>query len=49
MNITIIKYNILLKDDKRYPYVKLSLKENPYLEIARDVKDKKAKYRRQST
>ena len=38
------KFNILLKDDKRYPYVKLNLKENPYLEIARDVKDKKAKY-----
>lgn len=38
------KFNILLKDDKRYPYVKLSLKEHPYLEIARDIKDKKAKY-----
>ncbi len=38
------KFNILLKDDKRYPYVKLNLKEHPYLEIARDIKDKKAKY-----
>lgn len=38
------KFNILLKDDKRYPYVKLSLKDHPYLEIARDIKDKKAKY-----
>lgn len=38
------KYNILLKDDRRYPYVKLNLKEHPYLEIARDIKDKKAKY-----
>jgi len=38
------KFNILLKDDKRYPYVKLNLKDHPYLEIARDIKDKKAKY-----
>ena len=38
------KFNILLKDDKRYPYVKLNLKEHPNLEIARDIKDKKAKY-----
>ena len=38
------KFNILLKDDKRYPYVKLNLNEHPYLEIARDIKDKKAKY-----
>ena len=38
------KFNILLKDDKRYPYVKLCLKDHPYLEIARDIKDKKAKY-----
>lgn len=38
------KFNILLKDDKRYPYVKLNLKDHPYLEISRDIKDKKAKY-----
>lgn len=38
------KFNILLKDDKRYPYVKLNMKDHPYLEIARDIKDKKAKY-----
>lgn len=38
------KFNILLKDDKRYPYVKLNLKDHPYLEIARDIKDKKSKY-----
>lgn len=38
------KFNILLKDDKRYPYVKLNLKEHPYLEISRDIKDKKSKY-----
>lgn len=38
------KYNILLKDDKRYPYVKLITKPYPYLEIARNIKDKKAIY-----
>ena len=38
------KYNILLKDDKRYPYVKLIIDEYPYLEIARNIKDKKAIY-----
>lgn len=38
------KFNILLKDDKRYPYVKLNLKDHPYLEISRDIKDKRAKY-----
>ena len=38
------KYNILLKDDKRYPYVKLVKKPYPYLEIARNLKDKKAIY-----
>lgn len=38
------KYNILLRDDKRYPYVKLITKPYPYLEIARNLKDKKAIY-----
>ena len=38
------KYNILLRDDKRYPYVKLVTKPYPYLEIARNLKDKKAIY-----
>ena len=38
------KYNILLRDDKRYPYVKLIAKPYPYLEIARNLKDKKAIY-----
>ncbi len=38
------KYNILLKDDKRYPYVKLNITGYPYLEIARNIKDKKAIY-----
>lgn len=38
------RFNILLKDDKRYPYVKLVKKPYPYLEIARNLKDKKAIY-----
>ena len=38
------KYNILLKDDKRYPYVKLNKYPYPYLEIARNIKDKKSVY-----
>ena len=38
------KFNILLKDDKRYPYVKLTKHPYPYLEIARNLKDRKAIY-----
>ena len=38
------KFNILLRDDKRYPYVKLTKEPYPYLEIARNIKDKKAIY-----
>lgn len=36
------KYNILLKDDKRYPYVKLVKSPYPYMEIARNLNDKNA-------
>ncbi|HHU60013.1 TPA: excinuclease ABC subunit C [bacterium] len=38
------RYNVLLKDDKRYPYVKLATNGYPTLEIARTTKDKNAKY-----
>ena len=38
------RYNVLLKDDKRYPYVKLTTNGYPTLEIARTTKDKNAKY-----
>lgn len=38
------RYNILLKDDKSYPYVQIHLTKDPYLSIARNTKDKKAKY-----
>ncbi len=38
------RYNILLKDGKAYPYVKISLTNDPFISIARNKKDKKAKY-----
>ncbi|OEF99307.1 excinuclease ABC subunit C [Vulcanibacillus modesticaldus] len=38
------KYNIMLKDDKTYPYIKLTLDRHPRLEITRKVKKDKAKY-----
>lgn len=38
------RYNIMLKDDKTYPYIKLVLGEHPKLEVTRIVKRDKAKY-----
>ena len=35
------KYNILLKDGSHYPYIALSKKNDPYLQIKRNNKDKK--------
>ena len=35
------RYNILLKDDKHYPYIALHKTSNPYISIARNLKDKK--------
>ncbi|MCL2811925.1 MAG: excinuclease ABC subunit UvrC [Clostridia bacterium] len=38
-------YNILLRDDKQYPYLRLDLREDyPRLEIARRMKDDGARY-----
>lgn len=39
------KYNVLLKDDKRFPYIRIDFKEKwPYPEIVRRVKKDGAKY-----
>ncbi|MEZ4357532.1 MAG: excinuclease ABC subunit UvrC [Eubacteriales bacterium] len=39
------KYNILLKDDKHYPYIRIDLNENyPRVEVVRSIKEDGAKY-----
>ena len=38
------KYNILLKDDKHYPYIAISKEKYPKLSIKRDAKSKKHKH-----
>lgn len=38
------KYNIMLKDDKTYPYIKITGEKNPKLIITRQVKKDKGKY-----
>lgn len=38
------KYNVLLKDDKSYPYLKITNEEHPQLIITRKVKKDKGKY-----
>ncbi len=38
------KYNIRLKDDKSYPFIKISNERHPILSTTRDVKQDKSKY-----
>lgn len=38
------KYNVMLKDDKSYPYLKVTSEEHPRLLITRNVKKDKGKY-----
>src|SRR5690625_4112990 len=38
------KYNVLLKDDKSYPYLKITSERHPRLLITRDIKRDKGKY-----
>ncbi len=38
------QYNIMLRDDKTYPYIKITNERHPRLEIVRRVKKDKAKY-----
>ena len=38
------RYNVLLKDGKHYPYIALKKKNNPFLKIARNDKDKNYYY-----
>lgn len=38
------RYNVMLKDDKTYPYLKITNEAHPRIEIVRKVKKDKAKY-----
>ncbi len=38
------RYNILLKDDKHYPYIAIHKVKDPYISIARNLTDKKCDY-----
>ncbi len=38
------RYNVLLKDDKSFPYIKVTGDEHPRLEVTRKVKKDKGKY-----
>ena len=36
------RYNVMLKDNKSYPYIQIKHDKDPYLTISRNVKDKKS-------
>lgn len=38
------RYNVLLKDDKTYPYIKITNEQHPRLEVTRRILKDKAKY-----
>ena len=38
------KYNVMLKDDKCYPYLKITNERHPHLLITRKIKKDKGKY-----
>src|SRR5699024_11497744 len=38
------KYNVMLKDDKSYPYVKITNERHPQLLITRSIKRDRSKY-----
>ncbi len=38
------RYNVLLKDDKTYPYIQIKNMRHPAIKIARNTKDKTSKY-----
>ncbi|KGX93430.1 excinuclease ABC subunit C [Pontibacillus halophilus JSM 076056 = DSM 19796] len=38
------KYNVLLKDDKTYPYIKITAEKHPRLIVTRNIKKDKGKY-----
>lgn len=38
------RYNILLKDDKHYPYIAIHQTKDPYISISRNTKDKRCEY-----
>ncbi|MCF6092609.1 excinuclease ABC subunit UvrC [Microaerobacter geothermalis] len=38
------RYNVMLKDDKTYPYIKLTREEHPRLEVVRKIRKDNAKY-----
>lgn len=38
------RYNVMLKDDKSYPYIKITNEKHPRIEITRKVKKDKGKY-----